>query len=178
MNSAAESGPAGPAEIIPAAPERAASGKKRWRRSRWVILIALAFGFHVGLVFTFGARKTVIPQAAPRIPRLQLADHINELVTLNDPTLFALPHPMDLMRVLRTETSELPQPSFRWTEPDGWLSLPVENLGGDFNRLMQTNRFAGLELQLKPPLVFGSPALPIEPVLPHASRLQVADGLG
>ena len=38
---------------------------------------------------------------------------------------------------------------------------------------MQTNRFAGIELQLKPPLKLSTPVLPIEPVLAQASTLLI-----
>jgi hypothetical protein len=177
MNPAADSGPAGPAGIIPAAPEREAPKKNHWRRSRWLILVALAFGVHVGLLFTFGARKPITPRLAANVPTLALVQGAGEWLALNDPTLFALPQARDLMPVLRVRPAAFRPPSFRSIEPPGWLWLPAENLGAVFDKFMQTNRFAGLELQLKPPPAFSRPALPIEPVLPQASRLQMADGL-
>lgn len=177
MNSAAESGSVGLAGTTRIAPGPEPSGNKRWTRSRWLTLVILIFAAHVGLLFAFGARKPVVPQAVANVPMLKLADNANELITLSDPTLFALPHPMDYMPVLRPQTSDLTQPSFRWTEPPGWLPLPVEALGADFDEFMQTNRFAGLELQLKPALILSTPVLPLDPVLPQASTLQVEDGL-
>ena len=42
-----------------------------------------------------------------------------------------------------------------------------------FNEFMQTNRFPGLELELKPPLKLSSPGLPMEPVLAQTSALVV-----
>ena len=177
MNPPADSGPAGPAEITPAAPEREASGEKRWAYSRWLTLVAVIFAAHIGLLFAFGAHKSIVPQAAANVPLLRLADPANELITLSDPTLFALPHPMDVMPALRAQTSDSEPPSFRWTEPPRWLPLPVAALGADFGEFMQTNRFAGLELQLKPGLTFSTPVLPLVPVLPEASTVRIEDGL-
>ena len=177
MNSAAESEPAGLAGAIQIASEPVRPGDKRWTRSRWLTLVVLIFAAHVGLLFAFGARKPDVPRAVAHVPMLKLADNTNELIALSDPTLFALPHPMDLTSVFRTQKPDLTQPSFRWTELPGWLPLPVEALGADFEKFMQTNRFAGLELQLKPALTLDAPVLPLAPMLPQASALQLEDGL-
>jgi hypothetical protein len=177
MNPAAETGPAGLAGPALTAPDRETHGEKRWTRSRWLVLVILIFAAHVGLLFAFGARKPIVPQAAARVPMLKLANKADEWIALSDPTLFALPHSMDLMPVFRAQTFVVTQPSFRRTEPPGWLPLLVEALGADFNAFMQTNRFAGLELQLKPALKLNTPALPLDPLLPQASTLQIEDGL-
>jgi hypothetical protein len=174
---AAESGPGATAGTTRAAPERETPGEKRWTRSRWLTLVVLVFAAHVGLVFAFGARKPIVPRPAARGPTLELTGDPGEWLALNDPTLFAVPHPRDFASVLRVQTSAFRQPSFRRTEPPGWLSLSAGTLGAVFTEFMQTNRFAGLALQLKPPLTLSAPALPIEPVLPQASTLQFADGL-
>jgi hypothetical protein len=177
MNPAAESSPAQSAGTTPAAPEREASSERRRTRSRWLTLIVLIFGAHVGLLFAFGARKPIEPRPATKIPTLALAGDAGEWLALNDPTLFVVPHPRDCASVLRVQPSAFTPPSFRWTEPSGCLSPSVEALGAVFGEFMQTNHFAGLELQLKPPVTLSTPAQPIEPVLPQASTLQVADGL-
>jgi len=177
MNPAAESGPDQPPGVTPPTPEREASGETRWTRSRWLTLVTLIFAAHVGLLFAFGARKPIVPRPVTEAPTLAFTGDTGEWLALNDPTLFAVPHPRDVTSVLRVPTSAVQPPSFRWTEPPGWLSLSGEALGSVFNEFMETNHFAGLELQLKPPLTFSTPVLPIEPVLPQASTLQMADGL-
>jgi hypothetical protein len=177
MNPAAASDPAPPAGPTPATPEREPSGEKRWTRSRWLTLVMLIFAAHVGLVFAFGARKPIVPRPATNVPRLALAGDTGEWLALHDPTLFAVPHPSDFTSALRVKTSASQPPSFRWTETNGALSLSGADLGAAFGEFMRTNRFAGLELQLKPVLTLSAPTLPIDPVLPQTSTLQRADGL-
>jgi len=178
MNSAAaESPPAGltgtTQVAVEALPRRKPPGDGRWPHSRWLMLIALIFAAHVALLFAFGARKQIVPRAATNVPMLKLAADASELVALNDPTLFALPHQRDFASAVRVQTSVLKPPSFRWTEPPGWLPLSIETLGTVFDEFMQTNRFAGFELQLKPPLKLSAPGLPIEPVLAQTSTFRV-----
>jgi hypothetical protein len=178
MNSAAaEPPPAGLAGtiqvVVEAPPKGKPPGTGRWARSRWLMLIALVFAAHVALLFAFGEYKPKPPLAVTNVPMLKLADDAGELLALNDPTLFAVPHRRDVASALREQTSILEQPSFRWTESPRWLSLSIEALGTVFDEFMQTNRFAGFELQLKPPLKLSSPGLPIEPVLALTSTLLI-----
>jgi hypothetical protein len=178
MNAAsAEPHPTGLAGTTRAAseapPRREPQGKGPWTRGRWLTLIALVFAAHVALLFVFGGRKQIVPRAVTNVPTLKLADDSSELLALNDPTLFALPHPGDFASAIQVQTSVLKQPSFRWTEPPGELTLSAQELGTVFNEFMQTNRFTGFELQLKPPLKLSAPGLPIEPALAQNSTLRV-----
>jgi hypothetical protein len=136
-------------------------------------LIALVFAAHVILLFVFGGRKQIVPRAVTNVPTLKLADDSSELIALNDPTLFALPHQKDFASAIWLQTAALKQPSFRWTEPPRWLPLSADELGLAFDQFTQTNRFAGFELQLKPPVKLSAPGLPIEPALAQNSTLRV-----
>jgi hypothetical protein len=177
MNPPAESGSAGPTATAPTLPGQEMHGEKRWTRSRWLTLVVLVFAAHLGLLYAFGARKPVVPREAVHVPLLKLADHANELIALENPTLFALPRPQDFQSVFRAPAPAPPQPLFRWTEPSVWLPPSAEGLGAVYDASLRTNPLAGLELQLKPGPMLSLPALPIEPVLPQASTLQIADGL-
>jgi hypothetical protein len=148
-------------------------GSGRWTYGRWLMLVALVFAAHVALLFTFGEHKQKPPRAVANVPSLMLADDSSELLALNDPTLFALPHQKDFASVIWLQTAALKQPSFRWTEPPRWLPLSANELGLAFNQFMQTNRFASFELQLKPPLKLSAPGLPVEPALAQNSTLRV-----
>jgi hypothetical protein len=173
MNSAAaESTPAGRAETGPARWHPA--GESRWTYGRWLMLVTLIYAAHVILLFGFGARKQIPPRPVKNVPVLRLAADANEWFALNDPTLFALPHPRDFASAVRMQTDAWTnQPSFHWAEPPGWLPLPVQELGTVFSGFMHTNRFADIELQLKPPLKFSAPELPLEPVLAQTSTLLI-----
>jgi hypothetical protein len=112
-----------------------------WPRRRWWLLIALIFAGQVGCIFWLSDRTPMLPRPPSLAPRLRLAGNAPaELLTLNDPTLFALPHwegfsgPAWLKVPLRE-----PPPS-DWTEPPRWLSLPFEELGAAFGRFIQTNQ--------------------------------------
>ena len=95
---AAESHPAAPAETKP-------PGKTRWTRSRWLTLIVLMFAAHVGLLYTFGARKPAIPRPVTGVPTLSLAADTGDLLALDDPALFALPQQRDFRLGLRQVSS-------------------------------------------------------------------------
>jgi hypothetical protein len=136
-------------------------------------LIALVFAVHVALLFIFGGRKQIVPRAVTNVPMLKLAAESSEWLMLNDPTLFALPHQRDFASAIGRQTVAWEQPSFGWTEPPHWLPLSADELGLAFNQFMQTNRFAGFELQLKPPPKLSAPALPIEPALAQNSTLRL-----
>jgi TonB family protein len=137
------------------------------------MLIALVFAAHVALLYVLGGRKQIVPRAVTNVPALRLADHSSELLALNDPTLFALPHPGDFAAAIQVPVSVLKQPLFRWTEPPGELALSGQELGTVFDEFMQTNRFAGFELQLKPPLKLSTLELPVQPAPAQNSTLRV-----
>jgi hypothetical protein len=172
MNPAsAESPSAGLAGTVP--PRREPSGNDSWTLGRWLMLIALFYAAHVLLLFAFGARKPIVPRPVTNVPALKLTEDAGEWFALNDPTLFALPHLGSFASAFRMQTDVAKQPSFPRTEPSADLSLSAQELGTVFNEFMQTNHFAGFELQLKPPIKLSTSGLPIEPVLAQTSMLVI-----
>jgi len=169
----------------PAAPEP--PGKAGWSLNHWLALIALVFAAHIGLLFVFGARQPIVPRPATGVPSLKLAgntegaparnDPALELLALNDPTLFALPHPGDFVTAPWLSVPVVNPPSFFWTGPTNWLSLSADELLTVFNRFIQTNRAAGLALQLKPPVKLGTPLQSIEPAFAPNSTMRIEGDL-
>jgi hypothetical protein len=150
----------------------------KWSRTRWLTLIALVFAAHVVLIFAFGQRKQIVPPIVTTVPRLQLANNSDALLALNDPTLFAAPNPKDIASAVWLQVPVVRQPSFRFPEPPRYLLAPdAENLGATFSRFMQTNRFAGFQLDLKPPPELSAPVLPLQPVFAEKSTLQIEGDL-
>jgi hypothetical protein len=162
---------------LEAPPRREPQGKGGWPLNRWLMLIAVVFAAHAALLLVFGSRKQIVPRAVANVPTLKLADSPDELLALNDPTLFALPHPGDFVTVLWSQPPGVKRPSFRWTEPPRWLPLSADELAAVFNQFMQTNRFAGFELRLKPPVRLSTPAQPIEPALAQNSTMCIEGDL-
>ena len=82
---------------------------------------------------------------------LKLANDSDELLALNDPTLFALPHQRDFASAVWLKMpAEKPPPISATRNRRSWLPLSAEKLGATFRQFMQTNYFAGQPLDFKP----------------------------
>lgn len=150
----------------------------RWSRRRWWTLIALVFTAHLGLIFALGDRKPVTPRPPAPAPMLRLAAESDELLALNDPTLFALPHRKGFAGTTWLQFTNVNFQPFRWTEPPRLLLLPVEKLGGTFAQFMQTNQLAPFELEIKPASELTMPMTPeVGPVIALRSTLRMVGGL-
>jgi hypothetical protein len=148
-------------------PERPGGG---WSQKRWLTLVVFVFGAQVALIFALGEKQFPTPRAVANVPQLTLADSTSELIALDDPTLFALPHANDFS--LKIYTS--PPPDIHWTEPPGELPSPAaENLGAVFTRFMRTNLFAAPLLDFKPGPKLSEPVLPLPPAFAENSTLRI-----
>ena len=170
-------GIAGPTRAEPEAPPGRLPSGKGWPLRRWLILTGLVFAVHVGLLYVFGARKPIIPRAVVDAPAMKLADSSDEFLALNDPTLFALPHPQDFVTAIWSQTPVTSRPSFRGTEAPRWLPVSAGEWMGVFSRFMRTNSVAVLPLQLKPPVKLSTPSQPIEPALARVSAMRIEGDL-
>jgi len=151
---------------------------RKWSGQRWWTLIALVFAAHIGLIFALGDRKPFAPRPPAFAPSLRLTVDYDELLALNDPTLFALPHREGFAGATWLRIPDLKYEPFHWTEPPRLLALPVEKLGGAFAQFMRTNRLAPFELELKPVPQLTMPVAPA-PGLAVAARstLRIGGGL-
>lgn len=154
----------------PAAPTDVPPDRSRWPLRHWLLLITLIFTAHVALIFIFGQHQFPSALTVKNVPQLQLADNSSDLIALSDPTLFALPHADDLAFL---KIPEAKTPSFRWNEAPRWLSLPAGELGVVFNQFMQTNAFAGYQLNFKPSPKLNMPALSFQPVFAEHSTVRI-----
>lgn len=121
-----------------------------WSRARWALSITLIFLAHLAFFLTFGDRKAVTPRPPARAPLLSLAAVGNELIALNDPTLFALPHRQSFAGAAWLNIPIVPFQPFRWSEPAVLLALPAAELGATFTHFMATNTQAPFSLESKP----------------------------
>jgi hypothetical protein len=144
-----------------------------WSLSRWLLLILLVLGAYIALIFIFGTRKPITPMAAKNAPKLELAAGSSEWLMLNDPTLFALPNIEGFAGPAWLEPPHVQFHQLEWTEPPRWLQLPAGELGAVFSRFMETNHFATLKFDLKPPPRFTVPLVPMEPQFAETSTLRI-----
>jgi len=148
-------------------------GPGPWPLGRWFLLIALVLAAHVALIFAFGARKSVKPIPVKNAPALQLAAGSSEWLLLNNPTLFALPNIKGFAGPAWLEPPHVQFHPLEWTEPPRWWQLSAGELGNVFSRFMQTNQFAGFNLELKASPQFTVPLVPLEPKFAAASTLRL-----
>jgi TonB family protein len=156
------------------APELAVPSRgEGWSFTRWLAVIALVFATQAALIFLFGEKKEAGPRAVKNVSTLKLADHADERLALDDPTLFALPNANDFASATWLKMPDVKPPSFRWTEPPQPLPLPAGELGAVFGRLMQTDLFTSRPFNFKPVPKLSTPALPVEPALAQNSTMQI-----
>jgi hypothetical protein len=134
---------------------------------QWVFVVFIA---HVALIFVFGARKPIVPRQTKEAPQLTLAAGQNELLALNDPTLFALPHADEFTPPYQITNT------FHWANPAHWLSL-TDTLAETADSMAQPVRFDVAHLDFKPGPKLDVPAAQIPPAFPQASTVRLAGNL-
>lgn len=130
-------------------------------RRRWWGLVALIFVVQLGLIFWLGDTGPIRPRPAAPAFTFKLAGSASgELLALNDPTLFALPHRQGSAGPASQRTPRPEVHSFQWPEPTNSLLMAVGQLGAVFSRFIETNEFDSPQLpaNLKPTLTL--PYLP------------------
>ena len=157
-----------PGESWPAGPE----SNEGWSRARWLAVIALVLATHVALILLFGEKKEPPPRPVTNVPQLTLADSSDELLALEDPTLFALPHQRDFVGVDFLKLPPVSQPMNRYTELPRPLPFSADGLGAAFGQFMQTNLSASRPFDFKPVTALSMPTLPADPLFTQNSTMQ------
>ncbi len=149
-----------------------------WSQRRWWIFVALVFGAQVGLIFWLSDKSVVRPRLPGSGPVLHLAGKATtELMALNNPTLFALPHREGFSGLAWLSISQPPVRSFDWSEDPRWLDIAVERLGAAFDRSLEPDDFTVPASPARPvPKLTIAPAGPA-PAAPSRSRLRLEGGL-
>lgn len=149
-----------------------------WSPARRWLLILLVFLVHIGLIAAFTDRKPPLRRAPAPAPVLGLASAENELLALNDPTLFALPHRQSFAGEAWLKPTTNTVAPFRWSEPPRLRSLPGGALGAAFTQFMATNSFPSLAFATKPaPDVLPPAAVEIGAPAPSNSTLRITGAL-
>lgn len=121
----------------------------RFRVGMW-IAVALVFVAQVAVVFWVGNPPPLAPLKVPAPPVVHLTGSgSEELLALQDPTLFVLPHRDNFSG---DAWLKIPPQKFtptNWSEPPRPLPLLAEQLGTAFVTFMQTNRPPRYQLALE-----------------------------
>jgi TonB family protein len=149
----------------------------RWNWKKLVYFTVLVFAAQCAFLFLTGNKKFPRPRSVENVPQFQLADKANELIALEDPTLFVLPHIEDFVPAVWRQLPFIPPPSIRWTEPPPYLPPATEGFGAEFAAFMASNRFEQLPLNFKPVPVITSPEVRVESLLPPSSNARFTGGL-
>lgn len=105
----------------------------------WLAAI-LVFAAQIGLLFWVGNPPPFKPPAPPPGPKIHLdADGSQEWLSLQDPTLFVLPHRENFSGAAWVKIKPLEFTPTNWDEPPRPLPLAQEQLGATFTEYMQTN---------------------------------------
>jgi TonB family protein len=141
-------------------------------------MLALVFTVQLALIFWLGARGPVYAGRPAAVPTLRIAGSaLDELLALNDPTLFALPHQQGFAGPAWLTVTNFGADPFVWSEPSRWLQLPLEELGAVFRNYIATNQFnpPAAPSRLEPEFV--APEVSSAFDLPQQSALRLTGGL-
>ncbi len=149
-----------------------------WPRLGWWVAVLLVFALQFGFIVALGSRTEKPARTTPATSSLELrASAPNELMTLRDPTMFILPHREGFSGQAWLQMPPLPVRTYTWTEPQQWLDLRAEKLGGVFQDFMQTNDFASARFEIFPEPAVSEPNVPPTAPLMSHSTLQVKGDL-
>jgi hypothetical protein len=166
-----------PATVEPQTEGRANAPHRKPSRLRpglW-IAVAVVFVAQVGLLVWLGNPPAVKPSEPPAPPAIRLsASGAEELLALQDPTLFVLPHPDNFSGAAWLKVPEQEFTPTNWTEPALPLPLPPEQLGATFAAFMQTNLPARFQPELGPDLgTINEDSVPMESIsFPSTLRVE------
>jgi hypothetical protein len=149
-----------------------------WTWKSLSLFVLFAALIHLILICIFGSRSQIMPRTVSHVPRLQIAGASDPLIALGNPTLFALPNPRDFISAIWLTIPAVSNPSFRWSEPPRWLSLPTGNPDATFRNFTKSPAIPLMPPEVKPPPPFNAERVPIGIALPMSSSLKISGPLG
>ena len=153
---------------------------REWSPIRWGVTIAVVFGLQVGVIVWWKDQTRHTPRQPAPAPVFHLSgSRSRELLALEDPTRFALPHPEGFSGKAWIHYDWRPPSYSEADEPETepWLKLPVARLGKTFEEFVRTNpppSFATLA-EVEPALA--APRIELAPPASGPSRLQLGGDL-
>ena len=138
-----------------------------WTAGRWWTTIIAVFALQAALVILLEDRSPVKPREPASVPTFRFTTkRMGELVAIEDPTLFALPHREGFSGEAWLKEPALEFRSSDWSEPPRSLPLDLQQLGASFGIFIQTSAPPSFPViaTLEPhPELTASPTVPIAP---------------
>ncbi|MSR43150.1 MAG: energy transducer TonB [Pedosphaera sp.] len=112
-----------------------------WTWHRWTVVVALLFAVQVGLVWWLSAPPPT-PRSVAHEPVVKVLvdrranERLLDSLAASDPALFALGSPRGFSSAWIGFASTAPRPA-EWSEPDRYLGLDTNTLGGAFRQFVQ-----------------------------------------
>jgi hypothetical protein len=149
-------------------------GETGWKPRRWLSAVLLLFALQVILIFWLGERPRVLPVPTGNGFTWRIAGPAwGEILALQDPTLFLLPHRNGFSGPAWMKTPGLPASAFFWTEGPRLLTLSDRDLGSTFNRFVATNKFGTQRMKPLQEPTITLPEVPKRILLPASSSLRM-----
>ena len=151
---------------------------RAWPRRRWGFTVLAVFAGQLGLIFWLSDRAPVRALPAAGGPALRLAGPGSaELLALEDPTLFALPHRQGFAGQAWLIPTWTTNRSYLFPDEPTWLQLEPLELGAAFNQFVATNRPDALLVFAPPEPALAFPELAPGPAAPTSSVLRITGSL-
>lgn len=148
-----------------------------WSRKKFYTVLFFVLVLHVALIALFGTKRPVRPRAVTNVPHLQLANSANEMITLNDPTLFARPNSHDIVSAFWRRITPPQQPNFDYTEPLRYLPPNSTTFGATLHQFVQNSRPSTFALNFKPEPKSTLPSPPFDLGMPQKTTMEISGDL-
>jgi len=149
-----------------------------WSPARWAVTIALVFGLQVGVIVWVKDQSHPSPRQPAAAPVFRLiGNRSREMLDLEDPTLFALPH---LEGFSGKAWMDLPPPPLsegEGREPERLLTLSVARLGLAFDEFVHTNPPPSFPITARLEPTLAMPQIALTPPVSGPSQLQLGGDL-
>jgi hypothetical protein len=136
--------------------------------------VALVFLLQLALIVVIGNAPTVVKENPRLVPAYHMGDpRPADLVALEDPALFVLPHAKGFSGGTWMKAPPLEFQPRRWSESPRLLSLSRENLGEIFAKYLQVNAGAAFQTVTAPEPLLTFPVIAPSPRLALESNLRI-----
>jgi hypothetical protein len=148
------------------------------RRLKLWLAIGLVFAAQVAVLYWLGNPPPVKPRPIAIAPVVHMAgEGSRELLALQDPTLFVLPHRENFSGPAWLNVPPRKFSSTNWTEPPRPLELSPQALGAAFVEFIRTNAPPRFQPRIESGLDTARAATPPMPAISMPSRLRVEGDL-